>query len=78
MPALTQRLWYKSSTGRAQLRGVAWVHVLDHNASFLSFASQRTDKGRPSCIGNRPAQPAVLEHPLDVQAFHRDKAEATD
>ena len=47
-------------------------------ADFDSFAPEYSQEPAPASILDRPTQPAVLEHPPDVQAFHRDESEATN
>lgn len=42
----------------------------------FSLVREYVDEATPAYIGNRSGQPAVPDHPLDVQAFHSDFAVA--
>lgn len=44
----------------------------------FSLGAKYLLEARPSGISNRSGQPAVLEHPLDVQAFRSDQTESTN
>ena len=44
----------------------------------FSLGAKYLLEARPSGISNRSGQPAVLEHPLDVQAFRSDQAKSTN
>ena len=48
------------------------------HASFLGFALQHVQEAAPGDIADCPRQPAVPEHPLDVQAFDSDQAIGRD
>jgi len=46
------------------------IDLHHQNTGTFGLVSQRCQKASPGDIGNRSAQPAVPDHPLDVQALH--------
>lgn len=61
----------------ARLAGPARIDLHHCNTGSFGLVFQGCHEAAPGSVGNRPAQPAVLDHPLDVQALHRDEAVAT-
>jgi len=66
-----------TATPTTRLARHARVDFYDRNTGTFGLVSQRCQEASPRGIGNRPTQPMVPDHPLDVQALHRDEAVAT-
>jgi len=66
-----------TAAATALLAGSTSIHTHHNNTGAFSLMLQGCQKASPGDIGNRAAQPAVPQHPLDVQAFYRDEAVAT-
>ncbi len=74
--ALTQRHFLPMMTPVALLRCISRVDLDELSASFFRFAGQVRKKGRPRRITNALCQTMIVQHPIDVQIFHTDHAEA--
>lgn len=57
----------------AGLACVLCVNQCHLNAGAFSLANQDLDEAVPACIRDTPAQPAVPQHPLNVEAFRNDE-----
>ena len=77
VPAVTQGL-SDLCAADAQLACPAWIDHQHLAPSTFSLGAKYLLKPGPSGISNRPGQPAVPEHSLNVQAFRSDQAEATN
>ena len=77
MPALGQFL-ANLLAADAFLTRSARIDSHEPHASFLGFALQHVQEAAPGDIADCPRQPAVPDHPLDVQAFDSDQAIGQD
>lgn len=78
VPTVGERLAHFAAAPIAFLACAFGINFHEANSAAFGLASQRQQKAGPSGICYRPAQPAVPEHPPDVQAFGRDEAVTTD
>jgi len=78
MNTYRQRFTNYLATAGAFLACVLWVNQCHSAASFFRFAAQDSDKATPACITDTACQPAVLDHPFDVQVFRSDVAVPID
>src|SRR6266540_3643387 len=62
----------------ALLAGATGIDFRNLHAGTLSLAAQDAAEAGPAGIRNRPAQPAIPDHALHVQALDSDEAKATD
>ena len=77
VPAVTQGL-SDLCAADARLACPAWIDHQHLAPGAFSLGAKYLLKSGPSGISNRPGQPAVPEHSLNVQAFRSDQAEATN
>lgn len=77
VPAVTQGL-SDLCAADAQLACPSWIDHQHLAPGAFSLGAKYLLKPGPSGISNRPGQPSVPEHPLDVQAFRSDQAVATN
>lgn len=69
-----QRFTNNVSAVATSLRSIPWIDQYHPTAGALGLANKDLREGIPSCIADTSRQPAVLEHPLNVQAFRSDDA----
>jgi hypothetical protein len=70
----SQRLPHYLPALAALLAGVLWVNQYHLGAGAFSLAYQDAQETGPAGICDTARQPAVLHHPLDVEAFRSDGA----
>lgn len=77
MPTVREVLSYLLTAG-ACLACAFGINGHELNTSFFGFVLQNVKEAAPGDIRDCPAQLAVLEHPLDVQAFRNEETEGFD
>jgi hypothetical protein len=76
--ALREFLFNLSATPRTQLTCPCWINFNKLCTGTLSLVAKDVHEAGPTSIGNRTGKSMVLEHPLDVQAFHRNQSMRPD
>jgi hypothetical protein len=76
MPAVAKLFLGDQSTSWACLRGSTCVNFEYPNTGAFSLVLQDRKKLVPARVLHCTGQPVVLDHPFDVQAFHRDSTVA--
>jgi len=78
MPPLRERLFNNTSTSRTCLRREPRVNLDELDTSTFRLVFEYSDKLAPASVRNRPGELVVLDHSLNVQAFHNDPAKTID
>jgi len=78
MPPLRERLFNNTSTSRTCLRREPRVNLDELDTSTFRLVFEYSDKLAPASVRNRPGELVVLDHSLNVQAFHNDPAIAVN
>src|SRR5688572_19395999 len=78
MPAVAKIFAHLRAAFRADLGCSSRVYSYNPDAGALSLAFEDLEKPAPAGVKDRPGQPMVPGHSLNVQAFHSDQAVAID
>lgn len=78
MPTYREVFVYLLAATAALLACASGIDFHNRSTGFFGFVLQDANETGPTGVTDRAGQPAVLDHPSDVQAFHSDQAVATD
>lgn len=76
--ALRQGLAYFAAATTALYACSCGTYFHDLRTGSFGLVAKNVHEAGPASIGDRTSQPVVLDHPLDVQALHRDQSVRSD